>query len=538
MATLGEMWETPRRRAESRWQSPEVVQAALLGAGASRPVEDDRWSRARYPLYQFVQEGWRVLESQPFIPGWHLEAFCAHLEALAARRITRLLVNIPMRSGKSIVQMVFFPAWVWITDPSERFLCTSYAKDLALHHAVLCRMLMLSPWYRERWGQRFRLRGDQNIKSRYENDKGGSRVTVAVGGATGSGGGLLLVDDIHSRTDDDAPTRAEIQAAKDFFNGDFAGCLVDPQTSGIVVTGQRVAVDDLSADLLARREYVHLKIRQEYVPPAPGEPKPVSPLGWSDPRTEAGALMHPARWGPGQVAEAKSRGLRRYQAHHQQDPEGSGGNLFNDAWWQTFTQWPDWGQFKKIIQSWDMRFKDEKEAGSFVVGQVWGLTPAGGRVWLLDEVRGRWDFNETKEAFLALCQKWPQARGKLIENKANGPAIYSAVRAKTYGVLMVDVEGSKFSRAEKHTEAVKAGNVWIPADTLAPWIADWRHELERFPSEPNDRGDAATQAWDYLLPRQRADDPRTEERKAAARQRRLMQRVQRQQTVTASRTGA
>ena len=525
-----------------QWRSAaDPVQAALLGMAPSTQAaipKDDPWSRKRYPLMQFVREAWHVLESQPLIQGWHLEAFVRHLEAVANRQILRLLINLPMRSGKSVVQMVLFPAWVWITAPEEQFLCTSFNKDLALHHAVLCRRLMMSSWYRTRWRDRFQLRGDMNIKSRYENDRGGARVTVSVGGATGSGGSFLLVDDLHSRDDDDSPTHAEIQSAKGFFNGDFAGCLVDPQTSAIVVTGQRVAIDDISADLLAKGGYEHLKIRQEYVPPPSGHLKPATSIGWSDPRTEFGELMHPTRWGPAQVAEAKRRGMRKYLAHHQQDPEGSGGTLFNDDWWKVYTEWPDFNAFKKIIHTWDMRFKDDKEEGSFVVGECWGLSPNGLNTFLLDEVRGRWGYVETKEAFAGFCTKWPQARVKLIENKANGPAIYSDFRSKTFGIVLVDPEGSKLARSERHTSTAEAGQIWIPSEQLAPWITEWRTEMKHYPSEPNDRGDAGSQAWDYLLPRQLADDPRTEERKERARRQRLVKRVQQSQKMTWSRTGA
>jgi predicted phage terminase large subunit-like protein len=250
----------------------------------------------------------------------------------------------------------------------------------------------------------------------------------------------------------------------------------------------------------------------------------------------SGELMHPARWGPAQVAEAKGAGLRRYLAHHQQDPEGSGGTLFNDTWWKTYGQVPALDGFRRIIQSWDMRFKDDKESGSYVVGQVWGLAWTA-NVFLLDEVRGRWSFEETKEAFVGLCAKWPQARTKLIENKANGPAIYSALRALTFGLILVDVQGSKLSRAENHTGTAKAGNIWLPAETLSPWITDWRSEATHFPSEPDDRIDAATQAWDFLVPRVLAEDPRTQERKQVARRRQLQALAQRRDRVTASRTG-
>lgn len=540
MPSLVDLWQSPQSAHAVRpWHAEETVQAALLGTApspASLPM-DDPWSRARYPLIQFVEEAWHVIEPKPFIQGWHIQGFCRHLQAVIEGIIQRLLVNLPMRSGKSVIQMVLFPAWVWITAPETKFLCTSFSKELALYHAVMCRMLLSSPWYRDRWWDRFRLRGDMNVKSRFENDRGGYRVTAAVGGATGSGGDILLCDDLHSRNDDDSPTRAEIQAAKDFFNGDFAGCMVDPQTACVVVTGQRVAFDDISADILAKGGYTHLKIRQEYVPPPPGESKPVSPIGWSDPRTEPGELMHPARWGAEQVDEAKRRGLRKYQAHHQQDPEGSGGTLFNDAWWQVFTVWPNLTSFKKIIHSWDMRMKDDKEDGSFVVGQCWGLSPNGHNVFLLDEVRGRWGYVETKEAFTGFCTKWPTARTKLIENKANGPAIYSDFRSKTFGLILVDPEGGKRARANKHTSSAEAKHIWLPADTLVPWVAEWRLEAQHFPSEPNDRIDAATQAWDYLLPRELADDPRTEERKLEAKKRLLIKRVQQQQRVGMSRTG-
>ena len=536
MPSLLDIWQPPRASQSFSWDQGDAAQAALLG-NAVRKVEDDPWSRERYSLLQFVQDAWHVMESEPFIPGWHLEAFAQHLEAIANRKIQRLLCNLPMRSGKSVVQMVMFPAWIWITNPAEQFLCTSFNKELALHHAVTCRRLMMSSWYRDRWGDRFRLRGDVNVKSRYENTRGGARVTVAVGGATGSGGSMLLVDDLHSRDEDDSSTHAEMQGAKSFFNNDFAGCLVNPQTACIVVTGQRVAIDDISADILARGGYAHLKIRQEYIAPAPGERQEVTPLGWSDPRTVPGALMHPARWGPKQVAEAKLRGSHAYQAHHQQDPEGVGGTLFQDAWWKVFTEWPDFTSFKKIIHSWDMRMKDDKEAGSFVVGQCWGLSPNGLNVFLLDEVRGRWGYVETKEAFVGFCKKWPTVRTKLIENKANGPAIYSDLRSKTFGLVLVEPDGGKRARSNKHTSSAEAGHIWLPADTLVPWINDWRREVQHSPSEPNDRIDAATQAWDYLLPRQIADDPRADERKREARKRQMQKLAQRYRRPALSETG-
>jgi predicted phage terminase large subunit-like protein len=70
-----------------------------------------------------------------------------------------------------------------------QFLHASYAQSLSLRDSVKCRRLIESPWYQRLWGSRFMLTGDQNTKTRFDNDKGGSRLSTSVGSAlTGEGG--------------------------------------------------------------------------------------------------------------------------------------------------------------------------------------------------------------------------------------------------------------------------------------------------------------------------------------------------------------
>src|SRR5580765_215284 len=40
-----------------------------------------------------------------------------------------------------------------------------------MRDSVKCRRLMEGKWYRERWGDRYQLSGDQNKKQRFENDR-------------------------------------------------------------------------------------------------------------------------------------------------------------------------------------------------------------------------------------------------------------------------------------------------------------------------------------------------------------------------------
>jgi hypothetical protein len=73
------------------------------------------WSLAKDSLAEFVKQAWRILEpTTPLQWNWHLHVICEYLEALAAGDgINRLIVNLPPRSGKSILASIMWPAWVW-----------------------------------------------------------------------------------------------------------------------------------------------------------------------------------------------------------------------------------------------------------------------------------------------------------------------------------------------------------------------------------------------------------------------------------------
>ena len=142
-------------------------------------------------LYHYVQAAWRVIEPDAFVGGWHIEAICKHLEAITAGRIRNLVVNIPPRHTKSLIVSVLWPSWEWgpANHPGERWLFNSYSSGLSVRDSVKCRMLIQSPWYQERWGDRYQLTGDQNAKERYNTTKNGYRVASSVGGiSTGEGG--------------------------------------------------------------------------------------------------------------------------------------------------------------------------------------------------------------------------------------------------------------------------------------------------------------------------------------------------------------
>lgn len=85
-------------------------------------------------LADFAKMAWHVLEpATPLKWGWALDAICAHLEAVTRGEITRLLMNVPPGTMKSLLTGVIWPAWEWGPRglPEKRFLATAHKQDLA-----------------------------------------------------------------------------------------------------------------------------------------------------------------------------------------------------------------------------------------------------------------------------------------------------------------------------------------------------------------------------------------------------------------------
>ena len=69
-------------------------------------TERDRRA-ASASLYEFVKQSWAVVEpGVRFIPSWHIEEICEHLQAVTDGDIRKLLINIPPRHSKSTIVSV------------------------------------------------------------------------------------------------------------------------------------------------------------------------------------------------------------------------------------------------------------------------------------------------------------------------------------------------------------------------------------------------------------------------------------------------
>jgi predicted phage terminase large subunit-like protein len=392
---------------------------------------------------------------------------------------------------KSLAVSVFWPCWEWIRWPERRWLYASYAESLSIRDSVRCRRLIQSPWYQKLFGDRFALTGDQNEKHRFENNRGGCRIASSVGGAnTGEGGDRIVCDDPHNIQE--AESDLIRKNVCDWWDRVMSTRLNDPKTGARVIIMQRVHEADLAGHVLEQGGYEHLCLPAEYE----GARRPTS-IGWSDPRKEVGELLWPEHCGAPEIQDLKLRlGSYGTAAQLQQRPSPAAGGIFKRHWWNYLIGQPDLAECDEMIQSWDLSFKDGARS-SYVVGQVWGRW--GAQMALLDQVRAKLTFPETLGKFRELTAKWPQATAKLVEDKANGPALIAMLKSEIPGIVAVQPGGTKEARAHAVTPLIEAGNVILPQASVAPWIEDFVEEFAAFPKGAHDdQVDACTQALKAL----------------------------------------
>ena len=272
-------------------------------------VDDIDRELASRSLREFIRQAWSTVEpATEFVPGWHLDAICDHLEAVTRGGLRNLVINIPPRHMKSLAVAVFWPCWEWISWPERRWLFSSYAASLSIRDSLKCRRLIESPWYQANWGDRFQLTSDQNAKQRFENNKSGYRLATSVGGAaTGEGGDRIVVDDPHNVGE--AESDLVRRAALDWWDQVMSTRLNDPKTGAKVIVMQRVHEADLTGHVLEQGGYELLCLPAEW---EEGSTR-VTSIGWSDPRSRTGrvALAGALRTGGTGDVEAVDGELRR-----------------------------------------------------------------------------------------------------------------------------------------------------------------------------------------------------------------------------------
>ena len=434
--------------------------------------------------------------------GWVHREICGRLMEFLVkverRESPRLILTMPPRHGKSQLVSKHFPSWCFGVDPDISFISCSYGDYLSKRVNKDVQRIMDNPVYKRIFPQTClstkRNAGGYNMAMRtmdlfeIPGYDGSFRSTGVGGGITGMGCDILCIDDpFKDRKSADSPTVRE--TVWDWYTS-TAYTRLSPG-GGVLVTVTRWHENDLVGRLLdaMKQEGGDRWTIINY--PAIAE--------HDEPHRKKGEPLHEERYPLEMLLRIKSNiGSYDWGSLYQQHPTPRGGGVFKRKWIRHWTTMPK--VFDRVIQSWDFTFKDTANSDN-VSGQVWGQV--GANFYLLDNDTARMDFVSQVRAMQRMSSKWPDALEKVVEDKANGPAIISALGSRIPGIVPYNPRGSKTARAYSVSPLFEAGNVFLPPmDEEHPWVKRYVDELLAFPNaEHDDQVDSTTQALDTLVSR-------------------------------------
>jgi predicted phage terminase large subunit-like protein len=406
------------------------------------------------------------------------------LDRVTSGELRRVIIQMPTRIGKTEKVTVRYPAYRLELDPHLPILVTGYNDPFAKRLSRKIRRVVRG---------RIPLSDSRKGADDWETEEGGGIRAAGVGvGIAGLPAGLIMIDD-PTKNREDAYSEAHRNKVWEWFTEDVYTRL-EPD-GAVILTMARRHEDDLVGRILASEDAADWVVLRF---PALAEAN--DPLG----RAEGEALCR-ERFDEAAYAKMKRIiGAGSFAALQQQRPAPAEGLIFKKEWMENYYTIPEHPipgvpmiptRFTSSLQSWDMTFKDT-DGTDFVAGHVWHRL--GPNVYLdRDRIHRRMDFPATVKAVKELNSRHPGIGLKLIEDKANGPAVISTLKLSIPGLVAVDPSevGDKVARAHSVTFFWEAGNVWLPHPQIAPWIEEWKTEHLQFPAAAHDDDvDAGTQA--------------------------------------------
>ena len=458
--------------------------------------------RARRDFALFAKLAWHIIEpGKVYVPGWHLDAIAEHLQAVIEGQIKRLLVNMPPRHGKSSYISTLIHPWSWLQNPSLRWLCASYALNLATRDNLKCRRIIKSKWWQERYGHLFELTKDQDAKMKFENNFSGYRQAVSVGaaGTTGEGGDILVIDDPHPIEQKRSDIKRE--AVLDWFLNTWMSRLNDEKTGAMIAVGQRVHSQDVSGLIIegaAGGEWTHLNLPAEYETANPCRTYfPQSGKTWQDPRKEEGELLWEEKF-PRPVIEQKKRihGPLGFAAIYQQRPVPAGGAIYKEKDRRFFTidqltqsyllETPRGRVTFPIDQCWNLGVIDlatslETRADYFCF-ETWAITPYKDGL-LLDALHDHLDFPEQQKQIPLKFQRFHHSV-IAVEKAGYQLAMIQHLVSQGFPIKPFTVHADKIVRSTTGSIFYSNGKAYHLKDLIN--LQELEKELFTFPKAPHD----------------------------------------------------
>lgn len=401
----------------------------------------------------------------------HHRLIARHLEAVERGDITRLMITMPPRHGKSMLASEFFPAWYLGRNPDHYVVTATYAQELADDFGRKVKNQIEDPSYQavfpgvgladdSKSAKRFHIEG-QLGGYEHTTAQRGAFYAVGVGGPlTGRGAHLLLIDDpVKNR--EDAESEVIRKKTKDWYTSTAYTRLMPG--GRVIVIQTRWHEDDLAGWLQAEHDHE----------------------GWVTLNLPAINDEGEALWAEQYDVPALEKiklaiGPRDWSALYQQRPAPETGDYFKREWLIPVDVIPPREEMNIYGGS---DYAVTSDGGDFTVHGVAGLDTEG-NLYLLDMWRAQTSSDKWVDAFCDLVLKWrPIGWAEETGQIKSGVGPFLLRRQLDTGAYVVrepfPTRGDKAIRAQSIRGRIALRGLRYPRN--APWVADLITEMMSFP---------------------------------------------------------
>lgn len=427
----------------------------------------------------------------------HLSLLDDLLAKCARGEITRLIVNMPPRHGKSELVSKYYPFWYLLNFPDKRVMLTSYSASFAESWGKRVRDLITAH------GKKYGIEVSKSSRAAgnflISGHEGGMSCAGAGGSITGKGADLLIIDD---PVKNDAQAHSQVIRDKiwEWYKA-TALTRVEPKGSVVVVMtrwheddicGRIIQTEKVSIDIMqaSRDEWLLLKL------PAIAESDDL--LG-----RKIGEPLWKERFSLDSLRNIRrSIGEYWFSALYQQSPSPAGGGIFKKQHFKYYSQNNEYFILKDIAISQISKEKcriaavmdlaiSKKETADYTVMLVFAHTPCG-KILVIDVLRERFDASEHLGLIEhTYSQYLPSIIG--IEAVQYQTALVQSAMKKGYPIMKLKPDKDKISRALPIAARMEAGEVFFLQG--AAWLDSFTNELLAF---PNGKHDDQTDAFAYI----------------------------------------
>jgi predicted phage terminase large subunit-like protein len=424
-------------------------------------------------LFAFTDLAMRVVEKKPFTSGGHAELICEVLQDVSKKKIKNILITMPPAHSKTFIVSNGLIPFIVGHDPSCRTFYVSNKHDLAVKKTGEIKKLLTSQVYKDLFPKlQLAKKGEERMT--FVNARGYIEAKGLMSDITGDNADLIVLDD----PIDASATKVEVETAKNKIRNSILNRLrpeADGDNYGFIVINQRTGEEDISHFFLENYKLgYHINL------PFLEETRKVYTYNSITLIREPNVPLNPALITKDFVKQAigdfdiSDTAKRIFETQYQQNPQPQVGQIMKLSHFRFYA--PEMlanVRMKKIFLTLDSATKT-KEANDYSVMCCWGVYDS--QLWLLDMIRGKWEFQELHNQFLNFYKKWQKGLfGKgvgcnqiIVEDASSGTQLIQSYKKMfpSFAIKPLKRVNDKFTRYVAVGRFIETGQVFLPSNQV------------------------------------------------------------------------